>query len=128
MREGANDDVVLIVPVVSWVLGVLWLDHSLVIGSLSRYIQTAWIWTPSREKGGRWFPPAWAATSWTVVMSSFVAPSAAALLLVSPGEVDHDLRAVWWAGLALTVVFAVAFVAARVAKRLHHGDHPSGQM
>jgi hypothetical protein len=115
---GRNVDgtLLLVLPVLSSALGLLWFSNHVAITRIATYIGTElWIWTPSWElwltdakyspKQARWSHR----TLWPTVQLIFCGPPIAALAIGLP---LHDSScatwALWFAGLALTVYLATA--------------------
>jgi hypothetical protein len=116
LGRNADRTLLLVLPVLSSALGLLWFGNHVAIIRMGTYIGTElWIWTPSWElwltraeaapKQDRW----WNRTWWPTMQLLFCGPPIAALALGLPLD-DHSLLtwALWSTGLILTAYLVIA--------------------
>jgi hypothetical protein len=112
-KSDAPRTLLLIVPIVSSTLGLIWLDHHRNIQLIAKYVKNVlWPWTPSWE--------AWRADErgaeevyyWVSMCAVYAAGSIGSLAIghPRPHQEGPGVWALWSAGLVMTVVFVVAFV------------------
>lgn len=126
----AERELLLVIPVVSPTLGLLWLDHHHNIARIARYVRSElWIWTPSWEtwirrpsyEHRRW----WHHIFWNAIRLLFWGAPLAILAAGVP--VRHRSLGAWviWAiGLVLTSLCVFAFLNRSGAR----GTRPPGSM
>jgi hypothetical protein len=115
IADNASKHLLLILPLVSPALGLLWLDHNRMIRVLADYIRDElWHWTPSWETYvGRRRPssPWWSLAFWGSVFSIFLAAPIAGLVIGFPKGSTAGSWALWLAGVGLSALYGLAYVA-----------------
>jgi hypothetical protein len=108
----------LVVPVVSPTLGLLWLDHHRNIRRISDYLAS--LWAGSWERHIRESPPLrmWEIIYWGAMFLVFFAVSAVSLALAPPGShAPVGVWALWLAGGTLSALYVLAFVGVKRTRR-----------
>lgn len=113
--QKASQQLLLILPVVSPALGLLWLDHNRTIAVIAAYVRDdLWKWKPSWEKRMSEYregSQSWSLSFWAPVLLIFFAVSVAALVIAFPKGEAATSWVLWLAGVALSSMYLVAFVA-----------------
>lgn len=126
VTQKAGEELLLVVPLVSSTLGLLWLDHHTNIHRAAAYIRDhLWEWTPSWEKHlvtrhhSRWR----AFIFWSSIGLVFAAVPVAALVIGwPPADGRSGVYVLWGLGAALTALYLVAFTHTVFAGVRQRGD------
>ncbi len=108
--EGASASLLLVIPLASPMLGLLWLDNQSKIERITRYIRhEVWLWSPSWVEYVERNPhPRWWALHWTAIFLMFPGVSGVALGLAHPASAGEWLA--WSLGTSLTAICSGVFV------------------
>ena len=111
LSNRASIQVLLVLPILSLTLGLMWIDHYRVIVELGGYIRKElWTWTPSWERHfaqSRKSRPA--ASFWIPVAIVWAGPSTATLGIEAASGHLHALWWLWGCEFVLLLLFAVFF-------------------
>lgn len=110
----ADNELLLVLPIISAVLGLLWLDHALNIEAIGLYVrEKLWIWEPSweievcRQKERR----RWRLVEFVIpIGATFLGPPLVALLITLCELGDAAEIAVWALSLAFFAILLRSWV------------------
>jgi hypothetical protein len=121
VTKKADDELLLVVPIVSPALGIRWLDHDRYIHLAAGYIRNClWDKFDVTDPSTSWesylseegTPKLWQVISWGSTFLLFLAVSLAALFLAFPTQADSaspGLWILWGFGCMLSVAYGTAF-------------------
>lgn len=123
----AQENVLLVLPIVSSVLGILVLDHAIQIRRIGAYIEMLWTWQPSWQSYIREHPPPrWmAGVYWASMLLIFAVGPVAALVIAFPfGDNRASVWFAWAGGAVLTALYVGAYLKAKPWTRRPLGFPP----